>query len=237
MDSESINTGLTIRGFEVWAITPHHYRHGHTFFLRVPGEFQTESYQRENGEWVVGFNRPDGQRQITYCSYKAREEAEHARTTYPHATMATLNASLNVGYKKTDEKGDYLPYVFCKADEAGAKAWGAAFGAYPEYAPLKFDLTEEEAAQVNVWREKADADWFGANPDFLPREKKITDAQVAGLSETAAEFVVDAKETFGDAAVAVITKEAPTTTECLECGAVYEEAGHVESGGMCCDRC
>lgn len=31
--------------------------------------------------------------------------------------------------------------------------------------------------------------------------------------------------------------EAPVETECLECGATYATPGHVEAGGMACDRC
>lgn len=237
MDGQSINTGLTLRGFEVHAITPHHYRHYHTLFLRVPGEFLTESYEQQPGRWNVGFLRPDGKWTCSYVGYKTREEAEKARTTYTGATRGTIGCQFEVWYKEIDEEGNVKPYAFCSANTPGAKAGGTTWETYPAYAPLKFELTEEEALQIIAWRENADAAWFGANPTFLPREEKITDAQVAGLSETAAEFFVDAKEAFGEESIALVSTEAPALTECLECGAVYNQPGHVEWGGMACDRC
>ena len=39
------------------------------------------------------------------------------------------------------------------------------------------------------------------------------------------------------AAAALPPQLMATETECLECGATYDEPGHVESGGMSCDRC
>ena len=134
-----------------------------------------------------------------------------------------------------------MPYAFAKGTEPAAKAWGTTWarplgkGGF-DYAPLEFELREDEAKKVIEWREQADADWFAARPDFLPRERRITDAQVGGLSETAAEFVVDCKDAGFDVAVLAGT-EVQALTECLECGAVYEAAGHVEWGGMGCDRC
>lgn len=240
-EDQSVNTGLTLRGFEVWAVTPGHYRHYHTLFLRLPQRFPYEIVPDDldiypAGErWKIGFTRPDGQFSSSWTGC-TREEAEAIFEKYCQ-DGGTVGCQFEVNYKRTDENGDYLPYSFCDATATGAKAWGTTWDTYPAYAPLKFDLTEEEAKQVIAWREQADKDWFAARPDFLPREEKITEAQVAGLSATAAEFYVDAKEAFGDSAVAVVTSEVPTATECLECGATYDHPGHVEPGGMGCDRC
>lgn len=237
-EDQPINTGLTIRGFEVWATTPGHYRHYHTLALRMCETFPTEIECVDFGGapyYQISFTRPDGKREFVYSGWRTEQEAINAYETYPNAKTASIGCQFEVGYKETDEEGNYKPYAFCKADIPGAKAWGTTW-AY-DYAPLKFDLTEEEAEKIIAWREKADAEWFAARPDFLPREKRITEAQVAGLSETAAEFVVDAKEAFGEGAVVVIKQEASTATECLECGAIYDTPGSVEPGGMGCRRC
>ena len=237
-EGAKINTGLTIRGFEVWALTPNHYRHYHTLFLRVPGEFPTEAYEDKSGRWLVGFLRPDGVRQATYSSYATREEAETARTTYEGATAARIGCQFEVGYKMTDASGHYLPYGFCAEGEVGAKAWGKTWvDANSGYPPLKFDLTEDEARSVIKWREQADAAWLAARPDFVAREQRILDAQSAGLPEAAAEFAVDAVEALGGDSVVIIADASASETECLECGATYPEAGHVEPGGMGCRRC
>lgn len=237
-EDKSMNIGLTLRGFEVWAVTPGHYRHYHTLFLRVPGEFPTEAYQEKSGRWVIGYTRPDGERSVIYSPFKTKEEAECARNTYANAKFGRIACQFEVGYKKTDADGNYMPYAFCDANYSGAKAWGTTWDTYPAYAPLKFDLTEEEAKQIIAWREQADKDWFSENTYFLLREKKITDAQVSGFSETAAEFFVDVQETFGDSgAVAVICNELPAAIECLECGTIYNKPGSVDAGAMGCIRC
>lgn len=237
-----MNTGITLRGFEVHANEPSHYRHYHTLFLRVPGAFPTqiECVEFCGAPWYqITLTRPDGKQQMVYSGWRTEAEAQEAFETYPNGKAGHVGCQFEVGYKLTDTEGNYLPYQFCKADAVGAKAWGATWAKpeYGDYAPLKFDLTEAEAREVIAWREQADEQWFAAHPDFLPREEKITQAQVAGLSEGAAEFFVDAKEAFGDDAVALVGPLSTTAIECLECGAVYDEPGHVEPGAMGCDRC
>ena len=52
--------------------------------------------------------------------------------------------------------------------------------------------------------------------------------------------IADEDETQRQVAHAVALEGLPVVpreTECLECGAVYSEPGHVEAGGMGCDRC
>lgn len=231
------NTGITVRGFELWAEEPNHYRHGHILYLRLPSIFQTEvrefTYSTKTS-YEIGFVRPDGQFQSCYSGKRTREDTERARIAWD-AETAILGCEVNVGYKRAGGG----PLAFCTADDPLAVAWGTTivddeYG----YAPLNFDLTPTEALKLIRWREQADAEWFAANPGFLPREAKILEAQVAGLSPNAAEFLVDAVQGFGPLSVAVLTgAEGRGLLECFECGAVYTEPGSVEVGGMSCERC
>jgi hypothetical protein len=141
------------------------------------------------------------------------------RVAHPTAELAT---SFEVGYRKVDGTA-------CGGARCDPK--------YGDYAPFAFDFTPEEAQKVIDWREAADVAWFAAHPNFLPQEKLILAAQVAGLSATVAEMMVDARQAFGDTAVVAITSGENPLTECLECGAAYDTPGHVEPGGMACDRC
>jgi hypothetical protein len=175
------NTGITIRGFEVWACEPDHYRHYHTLFLRLPQEFPTEIREYEwldRTYWKIAFDRPDGVEQVVYGTLRSRAEAEKAHQTWTNAQTGRVGCQFEVGYKKTDAAGNYLPSAFCDATAPTAKPWGTTW-ADPKFdcAPLKFDLTPEEALTTIEWRNQADAAWFAAHPHFLENERRRTRAE------------------------------------------------------------
>jgi hypothetical protein len=218
-EGEGYDTGLRLRGFEVWAQPPHHYRHYTTLFVMLPDVFATEAHQ--DGEWLggkprwtVAFRRPDGKWKITYCSYDTREQAEHARNTYRNAKTARLGCQFEVGYK--------IGEVW--SDKEHGRPWGTTWAdpAY-DYAPLKFDLTVEEAAAVLEFREEMDAVWQDRQAAWIAREKRHDEAVARAVAL--------------DALPQSVIHAIAGPTECLECGAVFEEPGHVEAGGMTCDRC
>lgn len=209
------DTGLRIRGLEVWAITPHRYRHFSEFLLRLPEVFSTEVYEEGvfcgHPAWYVGFRRPDGSMQQTYGTYRSEEEARHARDTYEGATSARLGCIFTVGYKT--ENGRW-------ADPTTGQPWGTSWS---DYLPLKFDLTREEAAMVLAFREEADTSWRTENQQWLENERR-RDEDIAHAVSL-------------DSLPSSILNALAGPLECLECGATYNESGYVESGGMGCKRC
>lgn len=216
-EGEMYDTGLRLRGFEVHARPPHHYRHYTEFLLTHPQVFETEVYR--DGEflgeprWVVGFTRPDGVRQVTYSSYKTEEEAEHARTTYRGATHARLCYSFAVGYKAGARH----------ATKEDGRPWGTVLADDEAYQPMRFELTEEEAAAVLAFREEVDAEWERRSADYLRRDRERTEA--IALAAALDDLPASVLNALGG------------PTHCLECGAEFEEPGHVRSHGMGCDRC
>lgn len=216
--TKTYDTGLRVRGFEVWARPPHHYRHYTTLFLRHPETFSTEVYQ--NGEflgapaWEIGFTRPDGRRQAVYCTFKSRAEAEEHRERFG-AFTARLCCQFEVGYKNGEQW----------ADKTTGRPWGATWERKDEhgFAPFRFDLSESEAAQVLAFREELDAEWTRRSQGWLKREAERTEA----IARAAAL----------DGIPASVLNAITGPLECVECGAVFGEPGHVRSHGMGCDRC
>lgn len=202
------------RGMTILADEPDvRYRRYHELYLDG-GEFTTEAYQ--NGEflgkphWVVGFTRPDGSRQATYSGvWTTREEAEHARTTYAGATTARLRISLRVWL---DADGNLCGY-------AGN---GGGIG---EYAPLEFGRIDDDPDLPAIYAERTalDAAWLQAQEASLAYEDE-TQRLVANAA---------ALDGIGSG----ILHKLHGPTECLECGAVYDEPGHVDEGAMGCKRC
>lgn len=171
-----MNTGLKLRGFEVWAYEPDKYLHYHTLHLRLPKEFPTNIREYEwlgRSYWKIAFDRPDGIEQVVYGTLRSREEAEMAYETYEGAKSGRIECEFKVGYKKTDENGEYLPYEFVTSIEPTAKPWGTTWADSKfDYPPLKFDLTPDEALIIIEWREGADKKWFENHPNFLEAEKR-----------------------------------------------------------------
>jgi hypothetical protein len=77
---------------------------------------------------------------------------------------------------------------------------------------------DPEVAEIIRTANESDAEWVKASSDDLKSEDARTEA------------IACAAASEGLPAI-------PNETECLECGAVYASAGHVEAGGMGCDRC
>lgn len=199
-----VNTGLKIRGFEVWANKPHHYRHYHELFLVDPQVYRTEvresadkpswkplsydvGYQRADGVWCVWFN---------HTSRATAERSQQEHPTARHGVVLVLDAPANPG--------------------GGVTWWQNTAGAPDER--FNFTLTASEVEEVRKWRDAADSQDRVARADWYAAEAQETIAQAHA------------------AAMAGLPR-IPRETECLECGAVYQEPGHVESGGMSCDRC
>jgi len=176
-----ITTGITIRGFEVWVCEPDHYRHYHTLYLRLPKEFPTEIREYrwlDRTYWKIAFDRPDGVEQVVYGTLRSRAEAENGHQNYTGAKIGRVGCQFEVGYKKTDADGNYLPYDFCDATSPSAKPWGTTHADSKfDYPPLKFDLTPEEALTVIKWRDQADKAWFDAHPNFLENERRRTEME------------------------------------------------------------
>lgn len=87
-----------------------------------------------------------------------------------------------------------------------------------EYAGFDFSISGDVALEIIAWRKEADHVWFEAHPDFLPRERARNESQARAAAYNE-------------------LPEIPRLLECWECGAIYSEPGHVEFGGMSCDRC
>lgn len=113
----------------------------------------------------------------------------------------------------------YCQFVPIRIFERGGVIVGSCDGDAPNRTQeFKFDLTALESAELWAWKESADAQWATENADLIARRNRRNLAvahacALEGLPQIASDL------------------------ECLECGAVYAEAGHVQFGGMGCDRC
>ena len=77
---------------------------------------------------------------------------------------------------------------------------------------------DPEVAAIVAEVAALDAEWKASHVDALRREAVRTDAVARACALEGLPIRA-------------------TETECLECGAVYSQPGHVEAGGMACDRC
>src|SRR5260370_33379617 len=203
-EPKTFDTYLRIRGYEIWATEPNHYRHYHTLSLRDSRRFpvsiipdtarSTEGDQRFN----VGFRRPNGQHQYKFVGV-TRAEADDLLARYPEPMQ--ISTQFEIAYKKAGE-----PYKFYSDDSTGARPWGTTWEdkdcAYSYWEPLDFDLTEAEALQVIQWRNQADQNWFADHPGFKESEARLVNAHAHA------------------AAAADLPAEAfNTAITCLECGA------------------
>jgi hypothetical protein len=69
-EGPAYDTGLRVRGFEVWGIPPHQYRHFTEFFLRHPQAFGWSiRLCPVKALWSVGFYTPDGKWNSRYGDY------------------------------------------------------------------------------------------------------------------------------------------------------------------------
>jgi hypothetical protein len=92
-----------------------------------------------------------------------------------------------------------------------------------DFAPLCFVLTEEEAAPVIAFRQEMDIAWRERSAAWIAAEDRLTEAQAhAAALDSLSESTLHRLH---------------GPLECLECGATFTEPGHVEPGGMGCDRC
>jgi DNA-directed RNA polymerase subunit RPC12/RpoP len=106
-------------------------------------------------------------------------------------------------------KEDFLPFV-----TAVLQHFAAAQGVALEHdeAAASFAIASEQLQYLADFRRLT-------GRDFDPARDIVTRAEVEALPVTPP------------------APPAPVVYECLECGAAFDEPGHVESGGMGCDRC
>lgn len=195
-DGPSYDTGLRLRGFEVWACPPHRYRHFTEFMLVSPETFEPSIREGRPGTWDVGFVRPDGKFEVRFCSLE-RDDAEKLVQS-----RAGVHGKVSWRIRRN---------IFVFPDGGQADGGG--------YAPMDFALTAEEVAQLLAFRTEVDAEWKRRAAEWIRDEAERTDAIARAC------------------ALDGLPPDTPTELECLECGAVYAEPGHVEAGGMACDRC
>ncbi len=206
-EGDSYDTGLTIRGFKVMACPPHHYRHYTTLFLRLPESFSNEITCADFCGAPYFSLGFIRPDGVRKSTYSGWRTREEAEAALVRHPTATLGTQFEVGIRD-------------------GRPWGTTWEEPAErggFAPLHFKLTEEEAAPVIAFRKEMDAAWNDRSTAWQTAEARATEAEahsaaLDGLSNSTLHHL-----------------HGPL--ECLECGATYAEPGHVEPGGMACDRC
>ncbi len=215
-EGAAYDTGLRVREFEVWAIPPNRYRHYTEFFLRHPQplEWSVRPYEfLGKTEWMIGYELPDGKWRSAWSSQKTEGEAIANIPKYTKGEKPYASCRVNVFYTRNGS--------FCGKEEgipAGKVLWEPCL-----WDAFNFEITQEECALLLEFAEIVDSEWRRRAAAWREAESERTKAIAQAVAlESLSPAVVHA--TFGP-------------TECLECGAVFDEPGHVESGGMGCDRC
>lgn len=220
-EGEHYDTGIRIKGFEVWGIPPHRYRQFTEFYLRHPQGFPYEVREGRpflgERQWEIGYETPDGVFRTQWSSFKSEAEAQQRMPVWTKGELAYPTCMLAVAYKSngmTDgafvSKGEGIP-------------WGKPWVKDYSWQAFSIEITPDEAQQVLDWAETVQAEWKKRSSDWIAEECDRTEAiahavALDGLNPSTLHL-------------------AHGPTECLECGATYDKPGHVEPGGMSCDRC
>jgi hypothetical protein len=206
-------TGITLQGLELWAVPPNRYSHVLAFCLQTKEAFETiarkSDYQISGkDQFEVACPYPDNTGfTALYVGYSTLEEAEDRRERFNCKTHK-LNVRLNVGYKTEG--------VWSTKSEGGTP-WSIVLA--DGWPGLFRSLTPEEAELVLEYSELAQDEWQRRSQQWIDAENRRTELIAQACARDA------------------INIPYVTELECFECGAVYEEPGHVEAGGMSCDRC
>lgn len=215
-EGEDYNTGLKIKEFEVWATPPHRYRHCTEFYLRYPHPFPYEVKEQEEPnlpqQWNIGFYTPDGKWHSSWIGINSREGAEWGIKNWTNG-YAYATCRVNFFYTKTG----IADGSFCDKEEGipvgvvlqDERTWTAF---------QQVTISQEEARIILEFQETVQKFWKERAKSWRKKEAERVEA----------------------VARAVASEDLPSTNnllECFECGATYNEPGHVDFGGMCCDKC
>lgn len=220
-EGEVYDTGLRIREFEVWGIPPHHYRHYTEFYLRHPQPFPYEVRKDEKPflgsyRWSIGFQTPDGKWRTRWQCQESKEEAQRNMERWTDG-WAYATCGINVFYTRTGKPDG----SFC--DKSQGIPCGVILDRDYNWNVFNIEVAPGEAQRLLDFAEEVQASWKLRASKWIRREAKTLKAVASAVA-------------FDDLSPAIINS-IYGATECLECGAIYDEPGHVEAGGMGCDRC
>lgn len=212
-EGNSYDTKLRIQGLEVWGIPPHQYRHYTEFFLQYPTSFPSEVQEVDGKYWDVGYVAGDGKFRSRYGSYKSREEALSVINVFEIKEFYA-NCPINVFYTKTGE-----PDGSFSDEDLGVACGVVLVDRGCDWEVFNISVTPEEAELILGFEKLVQAEWESRATDW----RKHQESRLQAVAEATA------SEGLRFASSGLL--------ECLECGATYDEPGHVEYGGMSCDLC
>jgi hypothetical protein len=225
-DGELFDTGIRVRGLEVWANPPNRYAHCLTLKLVYPDPIQTKLVQLPPRNytvhgvitpdlfiWCLCLPHPSGDGYRTLYKVSSEEKVKHLQEKYP---VEKLICDFVVNYKSNGQTDG----AFTSKEEG--IPWGISWGLRreDEWEGFKFQLSREEAAEVLEYTEFVNAEWQRRSQGWIDAESRRTLAIAKAVALDDLHLPVESD-----------------LLECLECGAIYTEPGHVEIGGMSCDRC
>ena len=211
-EGASYDTGIRIQGLEVWGIPPHKYRHYTEFYLQYPQSFSPEVKETKPGNWEIGYVANDGVFRSRYSSFKSKEEAESKIIEFGLKEFYP-NCPINVFYTKTGKVDGSF------ADKESGIACGVPLTNHGcNWDVFNITVLPEEAEALLNFGNLVQAEWEKRAKSWRDHEAKKLEA-VAKV--VASEGLINHNG----------------LTECFECGATFDEPGHVEWGGMGCDYC